>query len=192
MPTPGKDKKAKTSPKEVSILLVEDNKEDIQLITKYINQSDRLNATIQTVDSIKKAKTVMFYEKIDILLIDLNIEGIKFEELFDRFNKDTLSIPYIVITDERDEDMGIEAVQKGAQDYLVRSELSERILRRGIIYSMERHEILQSLYRTTIIDELTGLYNRRGLHTLGNQQVEIAKRPFSVSAFVPKKSPSIE
>ena len=176
MPTPGKDKKAKTSPKEVSILLVEDNKEDIQLITKYINQSDRLNATIQTVDSIKKAKTVMFYEEIDILLIDLNIEGIKFEELFDRFNKDTLSIPYIVITDERDEDMGIEAVQKGAQDYLVRSELSERILRRGIIYSMERHEILQSLYRTTIIDELTGLYNRRGLHTLGNQQVEIAKR----------------
>ena len=41
---------------------------------------------------------------------------------------------------------------------------------------MERHEILQSLYRTTIIDELTGLYNRRGLHTLGNQQVELAKR----------------
>ena len=176
MPTPGKDIKPKPSPKEVSILLVEDNKEDIQLITQYINQSDRLNATIQTVDSIKKAKTVMFYEEIDILLIDLNIEGVKFEELFDRFNKDTLSIPYIVITDERDEDMGIEAVQKGAQDYLVRSELSERILRRGIIYSMERHEILQSLYRTTIIDELTGLYNRRGLHTLGNQQVEIAKR----------------
>jgi len=72
--------------------------------------------------------------------------------------------------------LGIEAVKKGAQDYLVRSELSERILRRGIIYSLERHDILQSMYRTTIIDELTGLYNRRGLHTLGNQQVELAKR----------------
>ena len=79
-------------------------------------------------------------------------------------------------TDEREEDLGIEAVKKGAQDYLVRSELSERILRRGIIYSLERHDILQSMYRTTIIDELTGLYNRRDLHTLGNQQVELAKR----------------
>ena len=171
-----KNNKKKIVPKEVSILLVEDNKKDIQLITDYISKSSRLNATIQTVDSIKKAKTVMFYQQIDILLIDLNIEGIKCEELFDRFNKETLSIPYIVITNERDEDMGIEAVQKGAQDYLVRSELSERILRRGIIYSMERHEILQSLYRTTIVDELTGLYNRRGLYTLGNQQIELAKR----------------
>jgi len=171
-----KNNNKKVSPKEVSILLVEDNKKDIQLITDYISKSSRLNATIQTVDSIKKAKTIMFYQEVDILLVDLNIEGIKFEELFDRFNKETLSIPYIVITNERDEDMGIEAVQKGAQDYLVRSELSERILRRGIIYSMERHEILQSLYRTTIIDELTGLYNRRGLYTLGNQQIELAKR----------------
>jgi len=171
-----KNKKVKISPKEVSILLIEDNKKDIQLITDYINQSNRLDATIQTVNSIKKAKTVMFYQKIDILLVDLNIEGMKFEELSNRFSQEELSIPYIVITDERDEDMGIEAVQKGAQDYLVRSELSERILRRGIVYSMERHEILQSLYRTTIIDELTGLYNRRGLHTLGNQQIELAKR----------------
>ena len=168
--------KNQITPKEVSILLIENNKKDIQTITEFINRSHRINANIQIVDSIKKAKTIIFYQKIDIMLIDLNIEKVKFEELFERFSKESLSIPYIVITDERDEDMGIEAVQKGAQDYLVRSELSERILRRTIIYSIERHEILQSLYKTTIVDELTGLYNRRGLHTLGNQQVELAKR----------------
>ena len=162
--------------KDVKILLIEDNELDIQMITSFIDQSERLNAEIKTVDSIKKAKTIMFYEEIDIILVDINIQGMKFEELFEVFDKDNLLIPYIVITDERDEDLGIEAVKKGAQDYLVRSELSERILRRGIIYSLERHDILQSLYRTTIIDELTGLYNRRGLHTLGNQQVELAKR----------------
>ena len=162
--------------KNVKILLIEDNKVDIQTITNFIDQSERLNAEIKTVDSIKKAKTIMFYEEMDIILVDINIQGMKFEELFEVFDKDNLLIPYIVITDERDEDLGIEAVKKGAQDYLVRSELSERILRRGIIYSLERHDILQSLYRTTIIDELTGLYNRRGLHTLGNQQVELAKR----------------
>lgn len=162
--------------KDVKILLIEDNELDIQTITSFIDQSERLNAEIKTVDSIKKAKTIMFYEEMDIILVDINIQGMKFEELFEVFDKDNLLIPYIVITDERDEDLGIEAVKKGAQDYLVRSELSERILRRGIIYSLERHDILQSLYRTTIIDELTGLYNRRGLHTLGNQQVELAKR----------------
>jgi len=162
--------------KNIKILLIEDNELDIQIITNFIDQSKRLNAQIKTVDTIKKAKTIMFYEEMDIILVDINIEGMKFEELFDRFDKNSLKVPYIVITDERDEDLGIEAVKKGAQDYLVRSEISERILRRTIIYSLERHDILQSLYRTTIIDELTGLYNRRGLYTLGNQQVELAKR----------------
>ena len=125
---------------------------------------------------MKKANTVMFYDKMDIILIDINVQGMKFEEVVESIDKNNLSIPHIVITDERDEDLGIEAVKKGAQDYLVRSELSERILRRALIYSLERHEILESLYRTTIVDELTGLYNRRGLYTLGNQQIELAKR----------------
>ena len=162
--------------KNIKVLLIEDNKDDIQAITSFLEQSKRLNAEIKTVDSMKKANTVMFYDKMDIILIDINVQGMKFEEVVESIDKNNLSIPHIVITDERDEDLGIEAVKKGAQDYLVRSELSERILRRALIYSLERHEILESLYRTTIVDELTGLYNRRGLYTLGNQQIELAKR----------------
>ena len=162
--------------KKINILLIEDSTEDIKAITEYIKNSARLDADVNTVDSIKKANTVMFYEEVDIILVDINVQGMKFDELIDSIDKNNLSIPYIVITDERDEDLGIEAVKKGAQDYLVRSEFSERILRRAIIYSLERHEILENLYKTTIVDELTGLYNRRGLLTLGNQQVELAKR----------------
>ena len=162
--------------KKIKILLIEDSTEDIKAITDYIKNSDRLDADVKTVDSMKKANTIMFYDEIDIILVDINVQGMKFDELIDSIDKNNLSIPYIVITDERDEDLGIEAVKKGAQDYLVRSELSERILRRAVIYSLERHEILENLYKTTIVDELTGLYNRRGLLTLGNQQVELAKR----------------
>ena len=169
-------KKDDKSIKNIKVLLIEDNKDDIQAITNFLEQSERLDADIKIVDSIKKANTIMFYDKMDIILIDINVQGMKFEELIESIDKNNLSIPHIVITDERDEDLGIEAVKKGAQDYLVRSELSERILRRALIYSLERHEILESLYRTTIVDELTGLYNRRGLYTLGNQQVELAKR----------------
>ena len=166
----------KIDKKDITILLIEQNKEDVQRISEYLNQSKKINVRLKTVDRIKKAKTILFYEDFDIVLVDLKVEGITPDELFNTLGKDNLSIPYIVITDERDEDIGIFAVKKGAQDYLVRSELSERILRRTILYSLERHEILESLYKTTIKDELTGLYNRRGLYTLGEQQVELAKR----------------
>ena len=134
------------APKDVSILLIEDNEKDIKLINEYLDQSKKINASIKTADGIKKAKTILFYEKFDIILVDLKVEGITPDELFNTLGKDKLSIPYIVITDERDEDLGIFAVKKGAQDYLVRSELSERILRRTILYSLERHEILESLW----------------------------------------------
>ena len=162
--------------KDVSILLIEQNKEDIRIISEYLKESTKINVSLKTVDRIKKAKTILFYEKFDIVLVDLKVEGVTPDELFDTLGKNNLSIPYIVITDERDEDVGIFAVKKGAQDYLVRSELSERILRRTILYSLERHEILESLYKTTIKDELTGLYNRRGLYTLGEQQIQLSKR----------------
>ncbi len=162
--------------KDVSILLIEQNKEDVRIISEYLKESTKINVSLKTVDRIKKAKTILYYEKIDIILVDLKVEGITPDELFDTLGKNNLSIPYIVITDERDEDVGIFAVKKGAQDYLVRSELSERILRRTILYSLERHEILESLYKTTIKDELTGLYNRRGLYTLGEQQIQLSKR----------------
>ena len=54
----------------------------------------------------------MFYEEVDIILVDINVQGMKFDELIDSIDKNNLSIPYIVITDERDEDLGIEAVKK--------------------------------------------------------------------------------
>ena len=53
-----KENKKNIDVKNVKILLIEDNKIDIQTITNFIEESDRLNAEIKIVDSIKKAKTV--------------------------------------------------------------------------------------------------------------------------------------
>ena len=162
--------------KDVSILLIDHDIEEIKIITELLSDSSMINASIQSADSVKKARTILHYDEVDIVVIDANVEGTDPMDLLDRLNKEKLLVPYIVITDERDENLGIEAVKKGAQDYLVRSELSERTLRRGILYSLERHDILEALYKTTIVDELTELYNRRGFYTMGNEQIGLAKR----------------
>ena len=69
--------------KKIKILLIEDSTEDIKAITDYIKNSDRLDADVKTVDSIKKANTIMFYDEIDIILVDINVQGMKFDELID-------------------------------------------------------------------------------------------------------------
>ncbi len=166
----------KMQAKEVSILLIDHDPEEIKVINQFLSDSTRINAHVQSAESVGKAKTILYYNDIDIVVIDVNIDGENPTDFLDRLNQEKLAVPYIVITDERDEDLGIEAVKKGAQEYLVRSEFSERTLRRAILYSLERHEILDSLYRTTIVDELTELYNRRGFYTMGNEQIGLAKR----------------
>ena len=47
--------------RKINILLIEDSTEDIKTITEYIKNSARLDADVKTVDSIKKANTIMFY-----------------------------------------------------------------------------------------------------------------------------------
>ena len=84
--------------KNIKVLLIEDNSDDIQAITSFLDQSERLNADIKTVDSIKKANTVMFYDKMDIIIVDINIQGMKFEELIESIDKNNLSNPTDVST----------------------------------------------------------------------------------------------
>ena len=47
-------------------------------------------------------------------------------------------IPIIILTGMNDEKIGIEAVKKGAQDYLVKGQVDGRLLKRSIQYSIER------------------------------------------------------
>ncbi|MBM3501825.1 MAG: GGDEF domain-containing protein, partial [Armatimonadetes bacterium] len=75
-----------------------------------------------------------------------------------------------------DEGVGIEAVQHGAQDYLVKAGLTPDILTRSLRYAIGRHRTLQHLRMMSTIDELTGLNNRRGFMALAQQQVKMADR----------------
>ena len=65
-------KKHKTA-KDISVLIIEENNSDIELITEYLSQSKWVNETIHVVDTVKKAKTILFYKDVDVILIDLKI-----------------------------------------------------------------------------------------------------------------------
>ena len=75
-------------------------------------------------------------------------------------------MPVVVLTATDDENTGLQAVQSGAQDYLVKGQFSAAALDRSIVYSIERHRLHQTLRQLAVVDELTGLYNRRGFNTL--------------------------
>ncbi|HEY6523366.1 MAG TPA: EAL domain-containing protein [Solirubrobacteraceae bacterium] len=68
--------------------------------------------------------------------------------------------PIVVIADGDDAEFGLAAIRAGAQDYLVRSELSAPRLARAVSYAVERKRSESALALQALHDPLTALPNR--------------------------------
>lgn len=85
-------------------------------------------------------------------------------------------LPLIVLVQPGAEADGIEAVRLGAQDFLVQYQIDESRLVHRLFYAMDRHRDLIAARALTFVDELTGLYNRRGFLAIAPPKLEHATR----------------
>jgi two-component system cell cycle response regulator len=70
------------------------------------------------------------------------------------------NMPVIALSSYTDEDAGLRAITAGAQDFLIRSELTPASLARAIRYAIERKRSEVDLVHQALLDPLTGLPNR--------------------------------
>src|SRR6266550_2458792 len=71
---------------------------------------------------------------------------------------------------------GFEAVRAGAQDFLVQSEVDGPVLAHALRLAIERNRLHAALLDLALVDDLTGLYNRRGFLTLATRDLRLARR----------------
>jgi diguanylate cyclase (GGDEF)-like protein len=75
-----------------------------------------------------------------------------------------------------DEALAVQAVRQGAQDYLVKGTVTADGLGRALHYAVERHRMLALLRGLSLVDDLTGLYNRRGFASLAASHLSLSNR----------------
>jgi CheY-like chemotaxis protein len=121
----------------LSLLLVEDDRGDAVLVEDLI--ADAV-ADIEVIwaQSMAHAERELASARPDCVLLDLNLPDAKGIDALDRILKSDATVPIVVLTGFNDEYFGASAVAAGAQDYLVKGRVEPEMLRRALLYAIER------------------------------------------------------
>ena len=131
-----------------SILVVEDSFSDADLLRKNFVKAGKKGWTLTQVErlseGIAKAKTNFF----DLALLDLSLPDSDGLETVESFIAAVPDIPAIVLTIASDEKLAIAAIGRGAQDYLIKGEITPDVLIRAIYYGVERGRLLKQIVQS--------------------------------------------
>jgi len=112
----------------------------------------------------------------DIVLLDLSLPDSHGYATFKEVHHAAPDLPVVIMTGLADESIAMKAVQEGAQDYLMKGHIDVRSIVRSLHYAIERSQQQEKLKALSFVDELTGVYNRRGFMKLIEQQILLANR----------------
>ena len=129
----------------IQVLLVEDNPGDILLLEQLLGEVSSVQCQLASVERLDEAFLCLEQEGFDIILLDLTLPDSHGLQTFVKLHNQVPGIPIIVLTGLNDETLAIGAMQQGAQDYLVKAQVSGDLLVRCMRYAMERQKAEEAL-----------------------------------------------
>ena len=131
---------------------------------------------IAHVGSVELAAERLSNEPADVLLLGLGSAQKQGRSFIQTARAAAPDIPMIILAEQDDDALAIEALRQGVQDFLAKDRLDRAVLLRSLRYSIERHRLHKSLQNLSLMDDLTGLYNRRGFMALAEQHLRMIQR----------------
>jgi diguanylate cyclase (GGDEF)-like protein len=159
----------------VRILLVGEAKDACQL-RGLLDTEDIDQFHIGHVPDLDLAAERLSSDPADILLLDLGIKQRQGRSYVQAARAAAPDTPMVILADSDDDSLAVDALRQGVQDFLNKEHLDRPALVRALRYSIERHRLQKSLQNLSLIDDLTGLYNRRGFLALAEQHLRMIQR----------------
>lgn len=125
--------------RQLTALLIEDNPADAVAVKRLLKRDDSLPYRVLLADSLKTGLAeIEDGNVIDVILLDLSLPDAHQLEAVSKMARHAPELPVVVLTGLSDEQLAVDAVNAGADDYLVKGELNANMLSRSIRYSIER------------------------------------------------------
>ncbi|MDN3515481.1 MAG: ATP-binding protein [Candidatus Brocadia sp.] len=161
--------------KIIKILIIEDNPGDARLILEMLKESGAKQFVLEHAVCLSSGLERLARVNYDVVLLDLGLPESQGLPTLEKTLALSLKAPIVVLTGSiADENVGIKAVQRGAQDYLIKGIIDGKMLARSIRYAIERKQIGEELKKQR--DHLEHL-----THQLAAANKELESFSYSVS-----------
>jgi diguanylate cyclase (GGDEF)-like protein/PAS domain S-box-containing protein len=128
------------------LLLIEDNPGDARLLREMLDEQESRRTKLTHADCMRQAETYLAGGAFDIILLDLGLPDAQGLAAVRRARAAAPRIPLVVLTGTDDELLAGQALQEGAQDYLIKGQIETRGLLRALRYAIERKIMEEALY----------------------------------------------
>ena len=175
----------------IKILLVEDDLFYEDYLSEIFAEETEISYELNHVVRIKDCVEHLEQDNFDVILIDLNLPDCTGSDTIYEVESQASNTPIIVLTEQDDNELASQALQSGAQDYLVKGHIDRSTLERSIRYAIERNRLLEQLEESKRLerhlayhDALTILPNRHLLHDRLQQALAQSKRSGKLAALL--------
>lgn len=129
----------------INVLLIEDSPDDATLILEMLAEANGPGFRVERVDCLWDGLERLAQNGIDFLLLDLSLPDSVGLPTFLAARTQAHGVPIVVLTGLDDETVAATTIHAGAQDYLIKGEVSGSLIARSIRHAIERHRVLEEL-----------------------------------------------
>lgn len=130
-----------------SVLIVEDDSDHALLIKENLIGANLFKVVPTLATSLTEASEVLAEKEFDVIFLDLGLPESTGLETLERFLASYPSAPVIVCTSLSDHEVAAQSIEAGAQDYLLKEEISAHTLERAVRYAVQRKRYVNELER---------------------------------------------
>ncbi|ELS03554.1 signal transduction histidine kinase [Xenococcus sp. PCC 7305] len=129
----------------VEILLIEDDPAEARLLKEVLKSFNLQSFSLVHVNRLQAALEKLKCDYFDVILLDLTLPDSQGLSSVETIVDQAPNLPIVVLTNTNDDNLAIEAVRRGAQDYLIKRKINVEVLVRSIKYAIERQRASEIL-----------------------------------------------
>jgi signal transduction histidine kinase len=127
--------------KPIKVLAVEDTQVDRKILDSMLKESKEKVSFVQLADTLKSSLKYLKEYEFDVIILDLNLPDSQGLDTLKVFVEKVPHIAIVVNTGAYEDDLGVETLSHGAQDFLVKGKYNAYVLNKVMRYSLERKRL---------------------------------------------------